>query len=314
MKKIILFSAFSLVSSSLIAQTQIGNSDMELWESVASDFEPNNWNSFLSAAGTWAWAASNQIEQSSNARPMSSGTSSCRIWSRDAFGIVANGNVTTGQIEMGSTTPTSSNNYNHTVTGNPDMSEAMPDQPDSIVFWANFTPNGHSENARMKASIHTDYDYRDPEDAGSSAELVASAVSNYAPTNGWQRISVPFDYSAGPATAQAYILVTFTTNEVAGGGAADDEVLIDDIELIYNPNNVEELTSYLKVFMNNESDELTFKSTKPFEGEYVVYDMSGRVIQEGDVSQKVAFSAPTGAYVVNVEINGIAGQYKIFNK
>lgn len=314
MKRTLLLSALSLASTLTIAQTQIGNSDFEAWEPVAGAEEPNNWNGFLTAGGNWAWAAQNQLEQSATVRPGSTGTKSARIWSRSAFGIIANGNLTLGQIEMGSTTPTDPSNYNHTVTGDADFSEAMPDQPDSIVFWANFTPNGHNENARMKASIHTDYNYRDPEDAASSAELVANAVVNYPNTNGWQRISVPFDYAAGPATAQAYILVTFSTNEVGGGGAADDEVLIDDVELIYNPNSVDELSSYMNVFMNNDTEELTFKSTQPFEGQYVIYDMSGKVAQSGDVAHKIAFNGSTGAYIVDATINGVSVQYKIFKK
>ena len=55
--------------------------------------------------------------------------------------------------------------------------------PDSIVFWAKFVPNGHNQNARMKASLHTTYNYRDPEDAASANELVASAVENFANQN-----------------------------------------------------------------------------------------------------------------------------------
>ena len=314
MKRILLFSALSLASTSLIAQTQIGNSDMELWEQVAgSDEEPNNWNSFLTASGSWAWAAANQLESSTDVPASSSGTTSARIWSRSTFGIVANGNLTTGQIEMGSTTPTSPDNYNHTVTGDADFSEAMTDSPDSIVFWAKFTPNGHNENARMKATIHADYNYRDPEDAGSSTEVVATAVLNYPNTNGWMRMSVPFDYS-GPSSTPAYILVTFSTNEVGGGGAADDEVLIDDVELIYNPNSIEDLESYMNVYVNNDASELMFKSTKPFEGNFSVVSLSGATVLEGNLAQSVPFNAPSGVYIVNVEANGVSHQYKVFNK
>lgn len=310
MKKTLLFTALTLVSTTLTAQTQIGNADMELWETVASDQEPNNWNSFLSGGGTWAWAAANQIESSTDVRPGSSGTKSCRIWSRDVFGITANGNVTLGQINMGATSPTSPDNYNHTVTGDADFSEAMPDRPDSIVFWVKFTPNGGSGNARMKATVHADYDYRDPEDAGSTAEVVGTAVLNYPNTGGWVRKSVGFDYS-GPASAQAYIMVTFTTNETPGGGDADDEVLIDDIELIYNPNGIDEIGADMNVYLTEEM--INFNSTKPLDGIYSVYDMSGAIIQSGKIAPNVAFNAPTGMYIVNVEMNGVATRYKLFN-
>jgi hypothetical protein len=231
MKRILLITALTLTSGALFAQQQIGNGDMENW---ANDDEPDNWNSFLTADGSFAFAASDQCDESSDARPGSAGTSSCELFSTSTFGIIANGNVTLGQIQMNSATPTAASNHNKTLTGDTDFSQVLTDKPDSIVFWANFIPNGGSGNARMKASIHTDYDYRDPEDAASTAEVVASAIVNYPATNGWMRFSVAFDYS-GASCANDYILVTFTTNEIAGGGDAGDIVRIDDVELIYNP-------------------------------------------------------------------------------
>lgn len=224
-------------SIAINAQTQIGNSGFENWESVSGGSEPANWNGFLTASGGFAWAAESQLGESTDVRPGSTGTKSARIWSRDAFGIIANGNVTLGQINMGSTSPTSTSNYNKTVTGNANHSEAMTAIPDSIVFWVKFTPNGHSQNARMKAAIHDNYEYRDPEDATATTHVVASAIANFPNTGGqWVRKSVPFNYT-GPATSVNYLLVTFTTNETPGGGAENDQLWIDDVELIYNPAN-----------------------------------------------------------------------------
>lgn len=234
MKRILLITLiFSGINFSF-GQQQIGNSDFENWEAVAGDEEPVNWNSFLTAQGTWSGAAANQIESSSDVRPGSTGTKSCRIWSRDAIFTIANGNVTLGRINMGSTSPTNPANHNISLTANPDFSETLTDQPDSIVFWAKFTPNGGSGNARMKATLHDTYDYRDPEDAAASTHVIATAVLNYPSTGGnWVRFSVPFNYS-GPACGNTHILVTFTTNETPGGGDEDDQVWIDDVELIYS--------------------------------------------------------------------------------
>lgn len=234
MKKIVLMTLLALTTGALFAQQQIGNGDMENW---TNDDEPDNWNSFLSAAGNFAGFASDQCDESSDARPGSAGSSSCEIFSTSTFGIIANGNVTLGQVQMNSATPSSPSNHNLTLTGDSDFSQVLTDTPDSIVFWANFIPNGGSGNARMKATMHTDYDYRDPEDAASSAEVVATAVVNYPATNGWVRFSVAFDYS-GVACENDFILVTFTTNESAGGGDAGDVVQIDDVELIYNATSM----------------------------------------------------------------------------
>ncbi len=235
MKKIVTLVMTLSVSVALNAQTQIGNSGFENWESVSGGSEPVNWNGFLTAGGDWAWASESQMQESSDVRPGSAGTKSSRIFSRSAFGIIANGNMTLGKINMGSTSPTNANNYNRTITNDANHSEVMTERPDSIVFWVKFTPNGHNQNARMKATIHDNNGYRDPEDAASQAYVVGTAQVNFPSTSGqWVRKSIPFNYS-GPATNPAFILVTFTTNETPGGGASGDQLWIDDIELVYVP-------------------------------------------------------------------------------
>jgi len=235
MKRILLLTLSAVLAGSVSAQGQIGNSDMENWESVGGDSEPVNWNSFLSAQGSLSGFSANQIEESTDVRPGSTGTSSARIWTRNAgFGVKANGNMTLGRINMGSVTPSSSDNYNISLTADPNFSEELTDTPDSIVFWVKYNAADGNSEARMKATLHDNYDYRDPEDAAASAHVVATAELNYSPTGGWVRKAVAFDYS-GPATGNTHILVTFASNATPGGGDVDDEVYIDDIELIYNP-------------------------------------------------------------------------------
>lgn len=232
--KIFIASISILLGINGIAQTQIGNSDFESWENVSGGQEPVNWNSFLTASGFYSSFAADQCVSSTDIRPCSPGAKSCKINSRDAGFAIANGNVTLGQVNMGSATPTNSANYNSSITSDGNFSEAITDSPDSIVFWVKFIPNGHNQNARMKATLHDAYNYKDPEDATSSSHVVATAELNYTKTNGaWVRKSVPFTYS-GPASTVEYILVTFTTNETPGGGAANDLVYVDDVELIYN--------------------------------------------------------------------------------
>ncbi len=312
MKKILLFTLLTSTSVFSFGQTQVGNSDFENWEAVAGDEEPVNWNSFLTAEGTWNTFAQNQIESSTDVRPGTSGTKSCRIFAKIIVTTLANGNVTLGQIEMGSTTPTSSSNYNSTLTADPNFSEAITDQPDSIVFWVKFNPGNTSHNARMKATLHTNYDYRDPEDAGSSAEVVATAVLNFPSTNGnWVRMSVPFDYS-GPQTVNAFILVTFTTNENAGVGSSSDELFIDDMELIYNPVGINEVESNdFTVSLNNESNTINIQSDVTMEGEYVVYSTTGQSVQSGTLSSSIDFNQKPGVYFVKIIANNKSYSYKV---
>ncbi|MDG1331942.1 MAG: T9SS type A sorting domain-containing protein [Crocinitomicaceae bacterium] len=236
MKRILLLSLSAVLAGNVSAQGQIGNSDMENWEVVAgNDEEPVNWNSFLTAQGSLTQFAANQIMETGNVRPGSTGSSSARIWTRDAgFNVKANGNMTCGRINMGSITPSNTDNHNISLTADPLFSEALTDTPDSIVFWVEYNAGNGGSQARMKATLHDDFDYTDPETGTSADHIMATAELNYSPTNNvWVRMSVPFVYS-GPATTNTFILVTFASNSTPGGGDVDDEVFIDDIELIYN--------------------------------------------------------------------------------
>lgn len=236
MKKVTIAS-FLFSSFSFFAQ-QIGNSNMELWDNVGQPTEePTNWNSFKSATGGLSSFGSKQVQRSTSIRSGASGVYCARVWSLSTpLGVIANGNLTLGQINMGSSTPSSSSNYNFSKTTDPNFSEALTSSPDSLVFWVKYTAANANDSARVHAILHDNYDLRDPVDANSASHIVATAERNYVRTNGsWTRISVPFNYVVGsPAPTPSYILVTFTTNKTPGGGSNNDEVLIDDIELIYN--------------------------------------------------------------------------------
>lgn len=321
MKKITLSVMTLALSCAVSAQTQIGNSGFETWD-TGSDPEPTNWNSFMTASGGFAGFASNQIESSTDVRPGSTGTKSVRIWSRlvPIVSVVANGNVTLGRINMGSTAPTDSENYNKTITGDADFSEAMTDSPDSLVFWVKFNPNGHSGNARMKTTIHDDYEYRDPEDATSPDHIVATAVLNFPSTsNNWVRKSVPFTYS-GPATTAAYILVTFTTNETPGGGAGDDELFIDDVELIYNPatSGVENVaTNRFAVYPNPVSNELAIQGLNA-DATYTMFNVAGKSVKSGEIGTTSSTIQTTelkaGVYFIQINEGNYSQRIKFVKK
>ncbi len=238
MKKSLLFASLGILTLFTSFSQQLGNSDMETWDNVGSaNEEPSNWNSFKSGTGSLVGFASQQIQRSTAIRPGATGAYCARIWSKSTLGIVANGNMTLGQINMGSSTPTSTSNYNFSKTADVNFSEALTASPDSLVFWVKYTAASGNSMARVNAIMHDNYDLRDPLDANSNPHVVATATLNYSPTGGvWVRKSVPFNYT-GPATTPQFILATFTTNMTPGGGAANDEVLIDDIQLIYNPIN-----------------------------------------------------------------------------
>ena len=210
--------------------------------------EPAAWHSFASATGDYVNFVKGNTQQfvaSNDVRPGSEGTQSVLLSSNILLGVKANGNCTNGQINAGSmTADDAANNYNFSDPANNGFNTAFQGRPDSIAFWAKYlpadkNPNNEDNKARMSTIITTNARYQDPEAADYSEVKVASAVVNYAATAdlGWQRISVPFTYT-GIEGEPAYILTTFTTNQVPGGGSSEkgklDSVYIDDVELIYN--------------------------------------------------------------------------------
>ena len=210
--------------------------------------EPAAWHSFASATGEFVNFVKGNTQQfvaSNDVRPGSEGTQSVLLSSNILLGVKANGNCTNGQINAGSmTADDAAANYNFSDPANNGFNTAFQGRPDSIAFWAKYLPadkdpNNVDNKARMSTIITTNARYQDPEATDYSAVKVASAVVNYAATAdlGWQRISVPFTYT-GIEGEPAYILTTFTTNQVPGGGSSAkgklDSVYLDDVELIYN--------------------------------------------------------------------------------
>ncbi|MGB1248114.1 MAG: T9SS type A sorting domain-containing protein [Chitinophagales bacterium] len=243
MKKTFTLFTFILITLFSFGQNQIVNIGFENFDNLGQDEEePQGWNSFMTAENggvssfVFNFAQSQKVERSSDTRPGSSGNYSARIWSNSVVGNVANGNLTTGRIQVGSTTPSDPANHNKTKRAESNHNQSFTGMPDSLAVWVKYNAGGGNE-ARISATIHGDYDYRDPDgtDANAPNYVVAKAVLNYAPTGGWQRIAIPFDYNY-PSNDPQYILISFTTNAIAGGGAANDEVFIDDLEFIYAPN------------------------------------------------------------------------------
>ena len=292
-------SIFSIFLTSAIVAQQIDNGDMEAWDNLGTEAEePANWNSFMSATGSLSLLGSLQVEQSTDIRMGADGMYCARVFSKGFFGIVANGNLTLGRINMGSSTPSSTDNYNFTSTGDSDFSQTLTASPDSLVFWVNYNANNSYDSARVRAVIHDDYDYRDPTDAGSEPHTVAVASLNYLPTNGWERKSVPFSY-VGPSSNPEYILITFTTNKTPGGGSVGDEVFIDDVELIYNSNAQLSSENSNKSIGYNASSGLYISDDFLKDEMIIVTNLMGQIIQKGSVTELNGTKLQTGMYIIS---------------
>lgn len=222
------------------------------FEGAWTNNEPAGWHSFNTATGPLAnlIRSTTQFVPSNEVRPGSNGKNSAVIASRSLFGVNANGNCTNGQIYAGAMKATDATaNYNFS---DPDSAFNTPFQghPDSIVLWAKYIPGDRNaaddaNQARLCAVITTNARYHDPElnnDSIKQADFrMGAAILNYSATAdlGWQRLAVPFVYDPANLDKEpAYILTTFTTNKIPGGGtgtkAHPDSVFIDDVELVYN--------------------------------------------------------------------------------
>jgi len=270
--KISFLSIFFIIAFTANAQNQVSNAGFELWENVATnEDEPVNWNSFRTNAGTYATVArAKQVDKSSDIRPGSTGTTSAVIWARWATLAVANGNLTTGQIQAGSTTPANAANHNKTIRANAAHNMPFTATPDSLTVWTKYVPGNTAHQARVAAVIHGDYDYKDPSATADENYVVGKATLNYSATEdkGWQRLSIPFDYDFTSNDPQ-YILITFTTNMTPGvgttagrnGAIVSDSVYIDDMFMIYNPTLTAENTSEKSTFVSGEEIEISYTIT-----------------------------------------------------
>jgi hypothetical protein len=281
---------------------QIANSNMESWDNFGlTTEEPTNWNGFKSGTGGLVSFGSQQVVQSTAIRANATGMYCARIWSKSTLGIVANGALTLGQINMGSTTASSPLNFNYSKTADSLFSEPISSVPDSVVFWAKFTA-GSGQQARMHAIIHDSADVHDPIDAASQPHIVATAALNYSPTAGnWARFSAPFNpvVQVGIMPISHFILLTFATNKNPGGGAANDEVLLDDIELIYNASSIGELHSTIQLYYSSIHG-LMAKDIS-MDTDLSIYSISGQLVKKGTLGQLSGKSLPSGQYLLNFQ-------------
>ena len=236
-KKLLLLT-FAASQMAVFGQYQLPNPGFEAWAGDQNS-KPAYWNGFPTGdcqlTGFEALGcntARDRRHQRSDSRPGSLGQYSIKLFSTAALGIVANGNLTTGRIVMGSATATSSSNYNYTICSDANYSQLFTGRPDSVRFWAKLNVANHATTqARISAVLHGNVNYKDPND-GATGRMGHAAYNFSCPDKNWHQYSYPFSYDN--STTPSYILVTLTTNATPGGGKSGDEVFFDDIEMIYN--------------------------------------------------------------------------------
>ncbi len=315
-KRLLLLSlvAFALGAQ---AQYQLQNNSFENWEAVSQKFsylgtktrsgnEPVSWNSFISGRGASGlllnYACNDQVSQSSDVRDGVTGSSAYLISKSVAGGIaIAQGNLTTGCINMGSMSADDANgNYNFTNESDAGQCMKFTGRPDQMKVWIK---SKTSKTIKIAAYLHVKGYFQDPTEGNASVEkaaLVASATATPESNKGvWTQYTLNFNYESGYEDAgdPAYALVSFATCSTPGGGAASDVMWIDDVEMVYNSELESAVYDGRTITFTNGAADLTNSKT--------LYDESKLVLKSNGHGAKIEkdYNATTGILTITVTAN-----------
>ena len=223
------------------------------------------------------------------------GTTAVRLFSKSILGANANGNLTTGQIHMGSATPTDASNYNSTKVGDAAHSLVFAGTPDAVGFYAKFKSGG-SENGRGNFILHDECEYKDPEVADQAANRIGIATALIPATEEWAYFEAPFVYDRTEKPATQYLLASFTTNPVPGESAGD-ELIIDDVYFIYY--STLSALSYDGNTLNVTGETKNFDlSLRAYNAEKLAYTAKG-----AGATVETAYNESTGVLTITVKGN-----------
>ena len=254
------------------------------------------WHSFATAGGDYDWAASMSPSPEYATEGYQS-AHSVKLTSKDLWIAKANGNLTTGRINMGNMTPSDPSNYNFSdITGSQALEFAG--TPDTVTFYAKFTAGSGNKNKQGRGQfiLHDEFAYQDPEVDDQVSHRVGKASQLIEVSTDWKQYTVPFTYDQDVKPAKQYLLASFTTNPNPGE-SADDELYIDDIHFVYNS----ELASL--TYDDTPVSEITSTSTIDLSDQ--VYDatkLSYTLTGKGATAER-SYNAQTGVLTLTVKGN-----------
>lgn len=306
MKQTLLIALLATMGVATQAQTQLSNSDFELWRSPN---EAMGWNSFASAKTTWLTSFGKPLVKGNTTETEGRTGKAAQIVSSNVMGSKANGNLTTGRINMGSAAPAATSNYNFTDLTSDDHNHPFMGQPDSVSFYATYTPGESSDyHGQATFTLHNRVAYKNPhETEGNVAQYrVAEAIVPIAPTTTWTRFTMPMEYS-GVALEEGYMLASFTTNPTPGSSAGD-VLRIDDVAFIYN-SGLKSL-NYAGVSVPSFATENTsYVLAAPYDSTKVEAVANGRA-----ATIKQHYNAEAAMLTIRVEGGNIADQPSNFTE
>lgn len=296
-KKTILGSLFMTCALTAGAQGIYQFADPGFEQKWENEKEPGNgWHSFATAGGDYAPFAS-ASPAPVHAPEGYQSAHSVKLTSKDLWIAKANGNLTTGRINMGNTEPRDPSNYNFSDIARGQALE-FAGTPDAVTFYAKFKAgaNNVKQQGRGQFILHEEYPYQDPEVEEELSYRVAKASQLIDESEDWKQYTVPFTYDQDVKPAKQYLLASFTTNPVPGESDGD-ELYIDDIYFVYNS----ELAS---LTYNSESVKIPSSGTIDLSDQ--VYDaskLSYTLTGKGATAETTSYDEATAVLTLTVKGN-----------
>ncbi len=224
---------------------------------------------------------------------------SVKLTSKDLSIAKANGNLTTGRINMGSMTPSDPSNYNFSDIIPGGQALEFAGTPDAVTFYAKFKAGADNvkKQGRGQFILHEEYPFQDPEVEEQVSYRVAKASQLIDESEDWKQYTVPFTYDQDVKPAKQYLLASFTTNPKPGE-SADDVLYIDDIYFVYNS----ELAS---LTYNDESVEIPNSGTtidlsdQVYDASKLSYTLTGK----GATAETTSYDEATAVLTLTVKGN-----------
>ena len=206
------------------------------FEKYTQGIEPlYGWNSFNSATGVMASFGKGLSPNPSSVEDGANGSKrSVMLYSKNVILANANGNMTTGVINMGSYVPTDASNHNFTDTTSLNNKFRFAGRPDSVIFYAKFKAGADNSQkvGRAQFILHDDCQYKDPEDSTQIAHRIGKASQLISESKEWKKYVVPFAYDKAQTETQ-YLLASVTTNPIPGE-SQNDTLYFDEVTFVYD--------------------------------------------------------------------------------
>ena len=277
MKKRLLFAAATLFSIHAFSQGvyQIPNSDFET-EWTNKNEPGNGWNSFTTATGALNMFSGTSAPTTTQTEGRNGSKSAVLLKSIWVFIANANGNLTTGVINMGSATPSDVANFNFTKRDDEKHSCLFAGRPDSVVFYAKYKPSAKDVKGQGNFILHGNTNYQDPYESSEREAIykVAQARLDIPATEGWTRFSRAFTYyKQAPSDSVRYMLASFTTNSKPGA-TKGDELTLDDVSLVYN-SSIDSIKISGKPLDGFDKGKYNYEVDMPYVDNIVAYSLDG---------------------------------------